>query len=366
MKKTTAEWVEKAEADFQFAVRRVRGARLFLYEYLSALPLPHGGASTLHLEGWAMLSALVEDFSRSAGLHIVTLVNTRLKRKLGHTCVHLRDSDEERTFKRLAAEADFTLVIAPEFNNLLLQRCQWVLEAGGRLLGSTPDAVALAADKLALAGYLRQRSIATPPTIRLAGLVAPTALPTVCKPRHGAGSQATFLVRDSHDLVSAQKHAVEELPGEELILQPFVPGLSASVAFLIGSENIVPLLPAAQALSNDGRFRYQGGQLPLPPELGDRAIRLARRALQALPGLRGYIGVDLILGESADGSEDFVIEINPRLTTSYIGLRRLARGNLAEAMLGMVTGAAIPELDWHPGPIRFQSDGWVQALGKVK
>src|SRR5260370_42382129 len=111
-----------------------------------------------------MLSALVEDFSRSAGLHIVTLVNPRLKRKLGHTCVHLRDGDEERAFKRLAAEADFTLVIAPEFNNLLLQRCQWVLKAGGRLLGSTPDAVALAADKLALAVYLRQRSIATPPT----------------------------------------------------------------------------------------------------------------------------------------------------------------------------------------------------------
>ena len=35
-------------------------------------------------------------------------------------------------------------------------------------------------------------------------------------------------------------------------------------------------------------------------------------------------------------SGDRVIEINPRLTTSYVGLRALARFNLAEALLAVI------------------------------
>jgi hypothetical protein len=48
--------------------------------------------------------------------------------------------------------------------------------------------------------------------------------------------------------------------------------------------------------------------------------------------------VDLVLGDAADGSRDFAIEINPRLTTSYLGLRALARGSLAAALLRAVRG----------------------------
>ena len=38
-----------------------------------------------------------------------------------------------------------------------------------------------------------------------------------------------------------------------------------------------------------------------------------------------------MLGDDPAGADDVVIEINPRLTTSYLGLRRLARDNLADA-----------------------------------
>jgi predicted ATP-grasp superfamily ATP-dependent carboligase len=73
-----------------------------------------------------------------------------------------------------------------------------------------------------------------------------------------------------------------------------------------------------------------------------------------VPGLSGYFGVDLVLGESADGSQDRVIEINPRLTTSYLGLRRLARFNLAQALLRLAQGERVTGLRWHPGPWSFR------------
>ena len=75
-----------------------------------------------------------------------------------------------------------------------------------------------------------------------------------------------------------------------------------------------------------------------------------------MPGLQGYVGVDVVLG---DDRRDWAIEINPRLTTSYVGLRALARFNLAEAMLAAVRGDPLPRLDWSPGPTEFTPHGRV-------
>jgi predicted ATP-grasp superfamily ATP-dependent carboligase len=141
----------------------------------------------------------------------------------------------------------------------------------------------------------------------------------------------------------------------EMILQPFVPGRPASVAFLLGAVAAVSLPPTAQHLSDDGRFRYLGGAAPLSSPWRQRAESLGRRAVEAVPGLRGYVGVDLVLGEDEGG--DRVIEINPRLTTSYIGLRRLALSNLAETMLRAACGEPPGCLLWREGTITFRADG---------
>jgi predicted ATP-grasp superfamily ATP-dependent carboligase len=76
------------------------------------------------------------------------------------------------------------------------------------------------------------------------------------------------------------------------------------------------------------------------------------------------VGVDLVLGDAADGSRDFAIEINPRLTTSYVGLRALCETNLAEMMVKMSDGESLPEIRWKPHRARFDADGsvWLSAL----
>jgi predicted ATP-grasp superfamily ATP-dependent carboligase len=142
-----------------------------------------------------------------------------------------------------------------------------------------------------------------------------------------------------------------------MIVQPYLRGRATSVTCLVGPHGCTPLPAAEQRLSADGRLRYEGGSVPLPPPWDERARRLAVRAVRAVPGLRGYVGVDVVLGEATDGSGDAVIEINPRLTTSYVGLRRLARFNLAEALLTVAGGGRLPDLDWGEGPVRFRADG---------
>jgi predicted ATP-grasp superfamily ATP-dependent carboligase len=334
--------------------------RVFVYEYTCAAaragePL----APSLRAEGRAMLSAVLEDLNRMPGVETITLLGEE-----GSGCPgavrRLGDAHGERpAFHELAGAAEGTLVIAPEFDGLLAERCRWVLRAGGRLLGPAPSAVELTADKLRLGEVLRRQGVPTPPCCRAAGAGPGQALafPAVLKPRDGAGSQATCAVRARPDLSACLVRMRAEMPRAEFLLQPLARGLPASVAFLLGPGQEVALAPAEQHLTDDGRFRYAGGTVPLPHALARRATDLGRRAVRAVPGLRGYVGVDLILGEAPDGSADQVIEINPRLTTSYLGLRALARDNLAAAMLRVVRCEPVADLAWHAGPVRFRADG---------
>ncbi len=73
----------------------------------------------------------------------------------------------------------------------------------------------------------------------------------------------------------------------------------------------------------------------------------------SVPGLRGWVGVDLVL---PDDGPPVVVEINPRLTTSYLGYRRLTGTNLAERWL---RGAANGTIAWGRRRVDFRPDGEV-------
>lgn len=331
------------------------GMQLFVYEYLSA-GVDRSLPASLRAEGWAMLAAVCTDFAQLPAIEVRTLVAADDEQDIpACRMVRIQAADEETALRNVARWADYSLVIAPEFGGILERRCRWVEEEKGRLVGSSSQAVQLVADKLALSERLRDADVRMPPCVPISRAET-LGYPVVCKPRRGAGSQATFLVRDEVSLLACVEQARREGCTEELIAQRYVSGRAASVSFLIGPRGVAALAPAAQHLSDDGRFRYQGGTVPLPEDLAKRAVAIAQPAVAHVPGLRGCVGVDVVLGVKIDGSCDSVIEINPRLTTSYLGLRALARENLAKAMLQVVQRDEIPALSWRPGSVTFRTN----------
>ena len=233
--------------------------------------------------------------------------------------------DERPLFAELAQAADATVVIAPETDGALATRVRWTLEAGSELIGPDPRVTELAADKHRLAEHLATRGIPVAEGIALeAGSRLPvdTPYPAVLKPRDGAGSQQMHFLQ--------QADALLHIPAAAR-LEPYLEGLPISVGILSGPGGICPLPACRQILSEDGKFTYLGGSFPLDRQYAERGERLALRAAAACGTLRGYLGVDLILGTNADA--DRVIEINPRLTTSYLLLRQAAEDNLAAAMV---------------------------------
>lgn len=330
---------------------------VFLYEWVTGgglVELPGALPRSLVTEGAAMVAAIAADFRQIEGCHVSTVRDVRLDemRMTGcsvvevHSATHLEDVSSE-----LAAEADHTLVIAPEFDRILTTTLARLRSAGG-LLNASDEFVRLASNKHACLDRLAAAGVLTPPAVLIDAdqerLPADFDYPAVLKPIDGAGSQHTWLV---------------DGPGDEppphpwpRRLERYCVGRPASVAFLCGPGGALALPPCWQRLSDDGRFTYHGGALITEGPLAQRAASLATQAIHALPPADGYVGVDLILGPAADASEDVVLEINPRLTTSYIGLRAAVRQNLAEAMLHQLAGEQV-DVDVATPGIHFSSDG---------
>jgi tyramine---L-glutamate ligase len=309
--------------------------RIFVYEFVTAQAAQEPGSWAVSLveEGRAMLDAIVRDLKQIPDIEVQVVDDAFFPTS--------PNSDQESV-----------LVIAPEFDGILENFAKKVIDSGRNLLGPMPEAISLTADKLRLQSHLHVRRIPTPECWEW-GKEPSDLYPKVWKPRFGAGSQATFLVPSSVQEKEYREEIQRENAGE-MIAQRYVPGQAASIAFLIGPQDIVPLQPAFQHLSTEGRFHYLGGSLPISKSDAQRIIQIAEPAIRSVPGLQGYVGVDVVLGD-----QDWVIEINPRLTTSYVGLRGLAKSNLAKIMLDLLDGYATPPIEWAEGRIAFASNGTI-------
>lgn len=325
--------------------------RIFIYEFLTAQGIgqaPDSAEHGMYLEGRAMRGAVLEDFSRIPETEAFAFPDDA-------------SPVSREAFEVRCKNSDWTILIAPAFDGCLHELAESVQRVGGRLLGPSLDTIALTSDKFELFNHWRRHRIATPATSER----EPTgceAFPIVWKPRDGAGSTLTFKLNSAQDVARAKAVVEAENQRGPMIVQEYVPGQAASIAFVCGPQDNVPLLPASQALSEDGRYSYLGGEIPISPKLARRAIELGQLAIDSFPGLMGYVGIDLVLGRAEDGSQDYAIEVNPRLTTSYVGLRKLANFNCAEAMLQAATGVLKTHLDWEAESVCFQANGSVQKV----
>ena len=103
----------------------------------------------------------------------------------------------------------------------------------------------------------------------------------------------------------------------------------------------------------------RGGTVPLEHPARRVASRLAQQAVALFPGLQGYVGVDLILAQE----EAWLVEINPRLTTSDIGLRQVVNINLAKAIWEACREGVLAEQVRLRGEVSFDKDELILQEG---
>jgi hypothetical protein len=216
------------------------------------------------------------------------------------------------------------------------------------ILGSSSEAVACAGDKGRTYRALRARGIPTPETHRvgtsdeLASIGRHLGYPVVVKPLDGAGCGTVLVARRPAELEWAYRAAVRETGQTTHLVQRRIDGVHASVSLLTDGVRSLRLTLNRQEIMGRTRLKYHGGRVPLDHPLSSLAFRRAEQVVGAIPGLKGYVGLDMVLTDR----DAVVIEVNPRLTTSYVGIRMVVAQNLG----AMIIGAAMGHLP-DPGTI---------------
>lgn len=308
--------------------------RILLYEWCCAGGLA-GGDASIAGEGRMMLEAVAADAAKDPALDIMVLVGTAMPISLPPRArtISVPPGQDSASLVAASRDADWTLIVAPESDGILLDRVQQVRAAGGRVLSPSDHVVAIASSKQATVDSLAARGIAVPAGRMLAaGEAIPIGfhMPAIRKALSGCACADVCVV-----LSQETAFAPPTAPSR---LEAFVAGTPVGVSLLCGPHGAISL-PAMQQLFSDGDApRYLGSDLLDDPAAAARATALAMRAARAVGADAGWLGVDMILGEQADGRGDRVLEINPRLTTSIVGHTTLFASSLVAAMIEVASG----------------------------
>jgi predicted ATP-grasp superfamily ATP-dependent carboligase len=274
----------------------------------------------------ALLADLRELAEHPGGFAVAAVVRPELASALPPGVDALPGGDDPATaLARVLAEGGGRAwPVAPETRGTLARLVRAAERAGEGVVGTTSRGVRRAARRRALLRRLERAGVPVPDT-----LPAPTdgearrametlGSPVVVKPGRGAGGAGVRKSADPAEVADAWAAAASVEPGLPPLVQPFEPGTPASVTLIVDGERVRPLALNRQIVRFSPEARYEGGVTPLRHPDATRALRTAADAVRACGGLRGLVGVDLVLGSRGP----VVLEVNPRLTTSYLGLRR--------------------------------------------
>lgn len=297
-------------------------------------------AEPLAREGRAMFRALAADAVRDGGLQVAALVDATLPIELPAAVerIVVQPGDEVASLVATARLADAVIAVAPETAAVLASRVSAVRAAGGRPIAAGDRFISLAADKQATIDTLAAAGVPVPAGRSLAAGEAwprPFMRPSVRKARASAGCDGFLVVRRTDP-----PPCPVPMPTR---IEAWCAGTPVGVSCLVGPRGVVPVAALRQRFSPSSPVAYVGGDLLAGVAERSRAEALARRAIEALlrrdcQPTAGWIGVDMILGAQGDGLDDRVLEVNPRLTTSFVGLATHARSSLVRAMLDVADG----------------------------
>jgi predicted ATP-grasp superfamily ATP-dependent carboligase len=323
--------------------------KLLVFEFVSG-----GGFSdttiptSLFCEGFGMLRSITKDFSL-LDFEIYTLLDYRIcflsKFLQADNIVKIQKNDNYiKYFKDLIRICEYTFIIAPESSNILYELTKIAKNYGKIILSTNLKGIEYGTSKIISCKIFKKNKTLTPKTHKIPykkkSLDVEFILhkfrkfktPIVIKPEDGVGAESVYYFEKESQIIN---FFMEFNPNFEkkrnYILQEFINGRSLSIS-LVGSPNlhINPLILSLNSQNIDIKNKeseYLGGYTPVENfkdlfnEISNNTNKLKKLKIE------GYFGIDFI--ENINHSVVF-IELNPRLTTSYIGLRKILNFNCAE------------------------------------
>lgn len=316
--------------------------RVLITEFISGGGLvDHPLPTSLKQEGLMMLQALIRDCAFIKGCELVVTKDQRLNLSNNSNNSYAKIVEIERNDNfldrvvELATEVDYIWVVAPEFDGVLHSIITQLERNGIKTLNSDASSIELCADKSQCEKHLSAHNINVVTSLD-AGALANYTGSVILKPRDGAGCENVQVFSCGADALSYLQ--VNNLDSEGYIAQPLLTGEHCSVSALCLNGK-VKILSCNKQMLIDFPQPKLSECIVNAFEPGEDIQNMVKAVAKALPGLSGYIGIDFIATEQGS----VLIEINPRLTTSYIGLHKTLVQNPAQLCLDTEIQQQLPE-----------------------
>jgi len=309
--------------------------RIFVYESLSGSTRDTPCDPGMREAGVAMRNAMVGDLLRLDGLRVTCAVNGAPgcdvpppgRGAALSTAAPGPGEDALAFVARMADAHDWCWIVAPETGGLLGRLHAAV--GADRWIGCDAAAIRLASSKrdtlAALVSHGLHTPLASAATHRGRWLV---------KPDDGAGCRATRVHVDRSAALADLDQ--RRRSGACATLEPFIEGEALSISMLVGADlaRVVALNRQHIEIGADGHLCDLGVE-PAAIDTGTDARAADLEALavataRALPGLRGFVGIDVVWNQERGAVP---IEVNPRVTCAYVGLSGKLDRNLAAEIL---------------------------------
>ncbi|MEJ2295352.1 MAG: ATP-grasp domain-containing protein, partial [Candidatus Lokiarchaeota archaeon] len=323
----------------------MRKKRVFVFEFVSG-----GGysneliPSSLLCEGYGMLKSIIEDF-HELNFEIYTILDRRIAflsqyLKADNIILVEENSNYLDTFYHTLPKSDSCFIIAPEFLNILYKLTEIVIKYKKELYSVGLEGIKLGASKMSTYKFFKRFHIPTPETFCIPTVNHQFDLEfiykkfhelnhsIIIKPDDGVGAESVLFINDEnqiHDLFETDKVLLDN--SRTYILQKYIKGVDMSASLIgISDKNRIKTYILSVNTQNvslrKGRInsQYNGGITPA--QISNNIIDTLEHFLHKLDlsHFKGYFGIDFIL---IDENTIKFIEINPRLTTSYLGIRNI-------------------------------------------
>ncbi|MEA1870194.1 MAG: ATP-grasp domain-containing protein [Euryarchaeota archaeon] len=288
-------------------------------------------------EGCAMLATLANSFA--AGGHLVRYpAREQVHGVSGDVVVCGGDCDDDgfaTAIERIARTCDAGIVIAPDE---ILADLTEIVEESTVNLGCPSKSARNCADKLVCSRILSDNGIAVPEVIADACAGGADAdARYVIKPRSGCASEGILIASEKVNL------------NDDFIVTELVSGEHLSASLIIGKTTL-PLTVNKQMVEiGTETIKYNGGIVPYQTPRWDEVMNTAAKAADVL-GCRGYAGVDIVAGD-----ELYVVDVNPRPTTSILGIAKVIDHEIGDLIIRAGLGD-LPESVGITGTFEFTKE----------
>ena len=294
--------------------------KILIYEHLTGGGLLNEDLSSdLMNEAKLMLSSILASCDRSYNYDYNYFLDYRLTEYRTDRSIITYEKKDLYNLS-LIKKYDHILPILPEIDSSLSNYVKFLEKNNIKKIISDTKTIDICSDKLIFFKYMSKYTIPVIPTYRSLNFKN-SSDKYILKDRLGAGCSYVRLTK---------KNDLKEHYQQNMVVQPFIDGDHYSLSVFFSNRNFRLLTINKQNIGiTNCMMKLKSLIINVNKNLYLNILPIISNIKKSLPGLFGFVGIDFLVR----GGEIYIIEINPRLTTSFAGLYETIGCNMIDLLI---------------------------------